>query len=239
MLTKMRTRLKRALGRVFAEHENGYWRELTEDQIARGAHRSAVGGLWDEIGPLQLRFLMEQGLRAEDRLLDVGCGALRGGIHFVRYLERGHYYGIDRNRSLIKAGRRELALAGFEASDVHLLVNADFDCSEFGVEFDYAIAVSLFTHLYMNHIVRCLVEVHRSLRLGGSFFATYFEAPRPAHIGSIRHQPGDVITFLDSDPFHYSYEELAAAGRAAGLEPERIGEWGHPRSQQMIRFTRR
>ena len=46
------------------------------------------------------------------RLLDIGCGALRGGVHFVRYLEDGNYAGLDVNRSLIAAGHRELQSAG-------------------------------------------------------------------------------------------------------------------------------
>ena len=47
------------------------------------AHREQVGGLWDEIGALQIDFLRAQGLRPGDTLLDVGCGCLRGGVHFV------------------------------------------------------------------------------------------------------------------------------------------------------------
>jgi len=238
MLTRLRARLTDMLLRRPPGHENGYWRELRDAEIRSGTHRAMVGGMWDEIGELQFRFLVEQGLRPEHRLLDVGCGALRGGVHFARFLDRGHYYGIDCNHSLIKAGRRELALAGLAQRDVTLAVNGDFDCSGFGVEFDYAIAISLFTHLCMNHVVRCLAEVRRALRPGGRFLATFFEAPHPAHLVTILHTPGGVTTHFDSDPFHYAYEDLAAAARSVELEAERIGDWQHPRNQKMLRFTR-
>ena len=36
---------------------NAYWRHLAAAEIASGEHRSLVGGLWDEIGKLQLEFL--------------------------------------------------------------------------------------------------------------------------------------------------------------------------------------
>lgn len=50
--------------------------------------RGKVGGMWEEIGMLQFQFLVAQGIRAEHRLLDVGCGCLRGGIHLTGYLSR-------------------------------------------------------------------------------------------------------------------------------------------------------
>ncbi len=53
------------------------------------------------MGELQFKFLVGWGLRPGDFLLDVGCGCLRGGVHFVRYLEAGHYFGIDVNSSLL------------------------------------------------------------------------------------------------------------------------------------------
>ena len=73
-------------------------------------HRRAVGGMWEEIGKLQFNFLVEQGLKPGHFLLDVGCGRLRGGIHFIRYLEPEHYFGIDISKVLLAAGRFELTV---------------------------------------------------------------------------------------------------------------------------------
>lgn len=215
---------------------NPFWQQLTPEEIAAGAHREFVGGLWDEIGRLQLEYMRSQGLRPNDRLLDVGCGALRGGLHFVRYLDAGNYYGLDINASLIEAGRLELERAGLADKGAHLEVEDRFDASQFKVEFDYAIALSLFTHLFANQIVRCLIEVMKALRSGGEFHATFFEAPRPGHLSAITHSPGEVRTCYDSDPFHYSLDEFQAMAEIAGLTVERIGEWGHPRGQRMLSF---
>ena len=92
---------------------NRYGGRLTDEQISAGRHRESVGGAWHEIGRLQHGYLLATGLKPSSYLLDVGCGALRGGVHFVRYLEPGHYYGIDVNESLLRAALvKELPEAG-------------------------------------------------------------------------------------------------------------------------------
>ena len=75
--------------------EDPYAHELTAVEIAKGSHRGAVGGRWEEMGRLQLDFLVKQGLRPSDELLDVGCGALRAGLHFIRYLKPGNYFALN------------------------------------------------------------------------------------------------------------------------------------------------
>ena len=218
---------------------NQYWRQLTAAEIAAGEHRSFVGGMWDEIGNLQIEFLKAEGLLPSHRLVDIGCGSLRGGVHFVSYLDRGNYYGLDINASLIEAGKRELAQLGLMDKQPNLLLDDKFEMCRFGVSFDYAIAVSVFTHLYMNHIARCLVEVRKVLRPEGKLFATFFEAPSPVHLAPIEHDPGGVVTNFDTDPFHYSFSEIERLSEAAGLSVEYLGDWGHPRDQRMLCFSLR
>jgi SAM-dependent methyltransferase len=216
---------------------NPYWRQLSAKEIAEGHHRDVVGGMWDEIGRLQLDFLKRRGLVPEHKFLDVGCGCLRGGIHFIRYLNEGNYYGLDMNLSLIDAGKFELASAGLSERNATLLVNDKFEFWRFGVEFDFALALSVFTHLFMNHISRCLVEVKRVLKQDGRFYATFFQAPHPAYLTPIVHYPGDVTTNYDSDPFHFSYEEVRVLAENAGLVASLVGDWHHPRSQKMLCFS--
>lgn len=43
---------------------------------------------------------------------------------------------------------------------------------------------------------------------------------------------------FDSDPFHQSVDEIEYMANLAGLEMTVIGDWGHPRQQQMALFTR-
>jgi SAM-dependent methyltransferase len=216
---------------------NDYWRQSTADEIAAGQHKDFVGGMWDEIGDLQIGFLKARGLSPGHRLVDIGCGSLRGGVRCVSYLDRGNYYGLDINASLIEAGREELVRSGLTGKQPNLLVNDKFEMSRFGVSFDYAIAVSVFTHLYMNHIARCLVEARKVLKPGGKLFATFFESPSSLHVEPIAHDPKGVVPNYDADPFHYSFAGIERLAETAGLSAEHVGDWGHPRDQRMLCFS--
>jgi hypothetical protein len=217
---------------------NDYHRVLSEAEIVAGDHRAFVGGMWDEIGELQFQFMVAQGLGPDHALVDIGCGALRGGVRFVRYLQRRNYHGLDINPSLIAAGEVELRLAGLTDRDAWLLVDGQFDLSRFNRTFDYGIAVSVFTHLSLNHIGRCLRGMRDVMHEGSRFFCTFFEAPSPVHLDSIRHSPGNALTHCDADPFHYAFSELEHLAGQCGLRAHLIGPWGHPRDQRMICFTR-
>ena len=217
---------------------NVYGRQLSPAEIEEKEHRNLVGGLWEELGILQFNFLRDHGLQPHHRLVDLGCGALRGGLHFIRYLDPGHYYGIDINASLIEAGRRELDQENLGCKSPHLLVNDRFELASFATTFDCAIAVSVFTHLPMNHIVRCLAEVRKALRAEAHFYASYFEAPARAWLEPLQHSPGGVVTNYDADPYHYSFAEFESLAAIAQMKVERIGAWGHPRDQRMLSFSR-
>lgn len=210
---------------------NQYYRNLGPIERKLKVHRLMVGGLWDEVGRLQFDFMVSQGLTPQSTLLDVGCGALRGGLHFVQYLDDGKYYGIDINKSLLKAGEQELGWAGVD-KQVHLHQTDDFDASGFGVQFDYGISVSLLTHLTANQIVYCFMQMRRVMHKDSRFFFTIFEVPELPIPDSFEGK--EVTTHFLSDPFHYTRDQMEYFARSAGLAPHYIGDWGHPRGQLMV-----
>ena len=206
-------------------------------------HRVGVGGAWDLIGPLQLEFMIRQGLLPSHELLDVGCGSLRGGVRFIGYLEPGHYVGVDKNPDLIEAGRTlELVRYGLVERNPTLVVMADFELSRLGRTFDYAIAQSLFPHLPLNLVIRCLMCVQSVLVDGGKFYATFFENPAgKRNLQPISHPTADLgpfTTYFDRDPYHYDLGTFEWICRDTDLRVEYFGDWGHPRSQKMLRFVK-
>lgn len=217
---------------------NKYGRNtLSDKQIAAEQHRKRVGGLWDEVGQLQFHFLVRHGLTPDSYLLDVGCGALRGGIHFVRYLEPAHYFGIDVNASLLRAGlEHEIPQAGLSdrLPAEHLHATDRFEC-DFGVSFDFALAVSLFTHLPLNHIRLCLYRLANVMQPGGRFFASFFEMPQNHPFDQPRGK-----RYPERDPYHYRPSDLEwAATSVAAWDFRYIGDWDHPRGQRMVEFRKR
>ena len=132
----------------------------------------------------------------------------------------------------------ELPRQGLQDKAPLLLVNEDFEFSKLGQTFDYAIAQSVFTHLPLNSIVRCLVEMSRVLRPGGRFYATIYENPQgKTYLGEIQ-QSERVVSYPDRDKYHYDLETLGAVTEGTGLKMSYGGDWGHPDNQKMVVFTR-
>ena len=208
--------------------------------VRAGRHREKIGGLWDEIGSLQLSFMISQGLKPHHRMVDIGCGCLRGGVRFVDYLEPGHYYGVDLSQDLLDAGFDiELSAAGLQHKlpREHLIATNIFDFSAIEGTVDFAFAQSLFTHLPMNHIRNCLARLPDKMTAGGVFFATFFERPdeHPIHSPSA-HAPGNVVTTGLADPYNYSFQEFSSLTNDLPWTLRNLGDWNHPRAQRMLRF---
>lgn len=201
-----------------------------------------MGGLWEQTGRLQFDFLLQQGLRPNHFLLDVGCGSLRAGVHFIGYLEPGHYFGIDINNRLLNAGRKELQRRQLLGRNPTLAQTDRFDLLSLRQKFDYALAHSLFTHLPLNSIMRCLWQIDQVLVPGGRFYATFFVARKGKfHLEPIPHprvDGPDLPSFFDRDPYHYDFATFQWICEGTGLTVEYLGDWNHPRDQKMMVFTK-
>jgi SAM-dependent methyltransferase len=226
-------------------HSAYYDDEAVAREVAAGRHREAIGGLWDELGHLQLDFLKSRGLAPSHRLLDVGCGSLRLGRLAVDYLEPGHYFGIDLSDALIQAGY-ERELSGPQRARLprgHLVATADFDLAALPGDFDIAIAQSVFTHLPLNHVRRCVAKVAERLVPGGVFFATAWLVPDGWPLTEPCPQSGaidgvPIITRDIADPYHYRLDDFARIADDVGVDFHPVGAWGHPRSMPMLAFSR-
>jgi len=208
-------------------------------------HRKGVGGFWNEIGKHQFNFLVKQGLKPEHYLLDVGCGSLRAGVHFIRYLKEGHYFGIDKNQKLLDAGRDiEIKRYALQSKKFTLLQTDEFDFSSLNQKFDYAIAQSVFTHIRINSMIMCLLKIEKVLVKQGKFYATFGENPQGKfNLEPIECHPttGEkIITYFDKDPFHYDFGTFQWICEGTNLKVEYLGSWGHPRGtdSKMMLFTK-
>lgn len=198
------------------------------DSRIKSDPRAAIGGMWDKIGQLQIDFLVNEGLLPAHRLLDIGCGTLRGGRHFIRYLEEGRYTGtelslgaVDAARSLVE--REELTEKG--AAIIHV-PDGRLTFANLSGPFDYIFAQSVFTHLAERHIQQCFANLPNIMDDKSVFYFTYNDAVEP--------------TRSSFKNFAYPFDFLSAIAEANGLTVEDVSErYPHPRRQRMVRAKRR
>jgi SAM-dependent methyltransferase len=196
--------------------------EHTDIRVARDP-REAVGGMWEEIGKLQFDFLISNGLRPYHTLLDIGCGTLRGGRHFIKYLDVGNYSGLDISPKAIEYAKQLVVDENMSDRHPKLLVSSDKDLSfnDFsGKMFDYLLAQSVFTHLMPQHIEQCFRHIGRLMRKNSVFFFTFWDAPEYTKTGD--------------KAFRYPYSFFQSlAGQYGFRLSNRSEEYRHPRRQQM------
>jgi SAM-dependent methyltransferase len=193
-------------------------------------HRGYVGPAhnFDVIGARQFALLTcLLGLREHDYLLDIGCGALRGGRFFLLYLAAGHYYGIEPATRVLKAGiEEEVGQELIARRQPTFSDDSNFTLSSFGRQFDYILAQSIFTHAARWQIERCLAEAAKVMHERSVFAATVFYGDTS--------YTGTEWAYGGANPMKVFYrrDDLRAMAGAAGMTVEDI-DWQHiPESQQ-------
>jgi SAM-dependent methyltransferase len=152
--------------------------------------RSQISPVWFDFkqsGADQLEFFVELcGLKATDRVLDIGCGVGRVAIPLSRYLSsEGGYDGFDVVPQMIDWCQAQIGTKHpnfrFHVAEVYSTINsieggADPAAYRFPFEdetFDFAYAGSLFTHLTPAASENYLRETMRTLKSGGRLVATF------------------------------------------------------------------
>ncbi len=227
-----------------APHPIGQYEDVERSKriIAEGMHRNLVGGFWDEIGQLQLDFLKQQGLSPEHRFLDIGCGCLRAGVKIIPYLDPNNYYGVDAEKALLDVGySQELAQAGLSDR----LDRNNLFCSRlFKHErleentIDMGISVSVMTHLPLNYLKICLQNSARYFKSGAKLFLTFFELPVEELFSEKYTNDKGISTIGFKDPYHYYADDMLFSAHGTPWKARYVGDWEHPRGQQMIEYTK-
>jgi len=183
---------------------------------------------YDEIGKLQFDFMVSQGLKPHHKLLDIGCGCLRGGKHFIEYLDKRNYTGIDKSKELIETGAKEYQDLFFnKVPTLKWIKDLNFDIIT--QEFDYILAFSLFTHLNLNEILKVLYQIEHLLKSDGKFFFSYFTGK----YNELNEQvPGLTTSFL-SNPYHYQYTLFRFLISDSNLKLDFIPNFSSPSNQRM------
>lgn len=143
--------------------------------VDAAATRHALVGppdLWEMKRRFQIDFLRGVGLKPRHRLLDLGCGTLRGGIPFIDYLEPGHYAGVEVREEVLDEGRRELVESGLAGKLPQLVHCPRLATLELGRRFDVAWAFAVLIHMEDAILDEAVAAVARHLDDDGVFYAT-------------------------------------------------------------------
>jgi len=136
------------------------------------------------------RAAIRHGLKSDDRVLELGCGAGRFAVGLARYIsEQGSYIGVDPAKRSIEICNEWIAskVPGFEFVWADLyngrynptgmirVVDYRFPCEDHSI--DFAFSNSVFTHLLPSDAAHYLMELGRVLKPGGRTLNTIFAEP--------------------------------------------------------------
>lgn len=138
-----------------------------------GGRHALVGrpDLWRMKRAFQIDFLRRQGLQPWHRVLDIGCGSLRGGAALIAYLEPEGYSGIDVRANVLAAARKELRHEKLAGKRPELTLVGDMAELDLRRQFDVLWAFSVLFHLADPILEACFVMAARHLDPEGVFFA--------------------------------------------------------------------
>lgn len=206
-----------------------YYRAVMRSDAAKSPE-SAVGSKshdrWLALGAMQFDYLVSHGLAPGDRLLEIGCGNLRAGWRFIRYLDTGNYYGIDISPDILFAAQDTVAAYGLNGKLPVLTPVRDL-AFEFlpDAHFRVVHAHSVFSHSPPEVIDECLARVGRIMRSDGWFDFTFDRTEGPEH------------QVLRED-FYYRTETLVAMAEKHGLRARFMEDWEKlPHGQSKLRVT--
>jgi SAM-dependent methyltransferase len=141
---------------------------------------------FEAVGRLQLEVLLHEGLEPDSRVLDVGCGCLRGGYWLIHFLNAGCYFGIEPHAEMLKAALEHIVEPNvLEEKKPSFDSNDSFDFTVFDVPFDFVLARSIWTHANIEQIELMLDRFRESATPGAVMLTSYFRMPVPGLDGRV------------------------------------------------------
>jgi SAM-dependent methyltransferase len=187
------------------------------DARVKADPQQAIGGDWEFYGAVQRDFLIAQGLRPEDRLLDFGCGTGRLARAIVPCLNAGNYTGIDISAEAL-AHCRTLSVTEAWALKGPVFVDS-FDAQIWPTWpcFDYAWAFSVFIHLPSAIVSETIADIAPRSR---NFYFSYVPTDLPDNTRTGLKQFKHPLSFYArvASDLGYSLTEIPWPGRQRILQ---------------------
>jgi len=135
----------------------------------------AVGGDYEAAGLLEYYLLLQNGLRREQAVIDVGCGSGRLAFQLREYLT-GLYVGIDVVRELYSYTQKVC-----DRPDWKFYTAPGLTIPEADNFADFICFFSVFTYLLHEETFKYLKDARRVIKPGGKIIFSFLEFAMPSH----------------------------------------------------------
>ena len=139
------------------------------------AMKKSIGGEFEAFGILERELLIQNGLKKDDYIIDVGCGSGRLAKPLSEYLS-GKYLGTDVEPKLLEYAEKITMRSDwrFVKTQGQLIPEKDNQA-------DMVCFFSVFTHLLHEHSYIYLQEAKRVLKPTGKIIFSFLEFKIPSH----------------------------------------------------------
>lgn len=152
-------------------------KERAQELEEKGVFLGGRPELFETAGRKLLLTLLSEGLTPDSKVLDIGCGCLRGGYWLIHFLDRDCYYGIEPDSGMVAAGLENILEPGLsDLKKPRFDHNAEFDFTVFEQRFDFFVARSIWTHASKQQIQTMLDGFVRTASTRGVFITSYIRA---------------------------------------------------------------
>lgn len=159
----------------FVEDYEAHVRNLKKRYPIDEAISLAVGGGYETIGAVAADIVVGAGLKSGMSALDFGCGSGRVAHALSKRVELEGFLGIDVVQDLLTYAASKTPQHYRYVKNNSLTIPAKAD------SFDFAYAFSVFTHLLHEETYLYLLEMHRTLKTGGTLLFSFLEFAAAAH----------------------------------------------------------
>lgn len=178
---------------------NKLTKDLLKENSEEKAMSLAVGGDFETVGALEYYLLIQNQLRPDHTVIDVGCGSGRLAFKLRNFLS-GRYIGIDVVPELYKYAEKICGRPDWEFLRAPgLTIPKENNLADFICFF------SVFTHLLHEESYQYLKEAKRVIKPGGKIIFSFLEFAVPSHWtmfenNLVNTDPERVLTqFMDRD----------------------------------------
>ncbi len=203
-----------------------YYAEMVTSGLDSGRAHASLGGklkdgqAFEDAGVAYFNLLMEQGLRPNHVCVDYGCGTLRVGLHVIRYLDPGCYWGFDISDRFLQEGLQLLGREVAVAKQPKLRIISPDSVREAAQSHP----LFIFSFGVLQHVHPDDFE---------EFFGNIDHLLQPDSRCILRFKAAQELTPLSRRSWAHSAAQVSAALRSRGMREELLTEWTHRRSEEM------